>query len=585
VIFGALNIAASGLKSQQKAIDVVSHNIANVNTPGYSRQTSQLGTLSPEQLGQFDFGRGVNLNNISRSVDQVVSQSMLKNNPQQGYWTEVKTGLNSIESVFGSLQGTGLSAAMNDFFLAAQQMANAPADAAQQANMRTKSATLSLELSNMSKQLTDTQRITDQKIDQNLLSANGLLKQIAALNIQISQHEGSARGLIGAANDLRDQRDQAVRDLSKLLPVQQVNTSDGGLLLQTMGGDLLVQDGRAQQLERGTVANSGFGNIVLAGTNIPVTGLDQGGSIGGSIALRDGHLASYVKELDSIAINLSFAVNQINASGVGKSRLSQVQSGLGVVNAGLAVNDVTQNNPFAAQIQNGTFTMHVYDAAGAPLTPASSGTITIAAGTSTMATIAADITANVPGVTATVDAVTGKLLIDAGVDANGNPQTVGFSNDSSNFLAAYQVNSLFQGNSAASLRLSDAVQADAGMISTGQIDLLTSTINVADNKAALLLVGLQNKAISIDGSASASLNDRASQLSTQYGNDVTLSRQQETFFKGEADSLSQQRQAFSGVNVDEELVSMIKFQRAYQASAKVIQTSNQMMDSLMGLIR
>jgi len=578
VIFGALNVAASGLKSQQKAIDVVSHNIANVNTPGYSRQTSQLVTLSPEQLGKLDFGRGVNLSNISRSVDQVVDQAMLKNNPQQAYWTEVKSGLNSIESLFGSLQGTGLSAAMNDFFLAAQQMGNAPADVAQKNNMRTKSATLSIEISSMSKQLTETQRITDQKIDQNLFSANALLKQIASLNMQISQHESSAQGLIGAANDLRDQRDQAVRDLSTLLPVQNVRTNDGGLLLQTLGGDLLVQGGNAQQLARGTVANSSFANIVIAGTTTPVTGLDQGGAIGGSIALRDGRLAGYIKDLDSLAVNLSFAMNQTNASGVGSSRLSQVQSGLGAVNAALPVNDISQNNPFSAQIQNGTFTMHVYDAAGVPLTPASKGTITITAATSSMTSIAADITALVPGVTASVGA-TGKLLIDAGVN------TVGFSNDSSNFLAAYQVNSLFQGNSAASLKLSDAVQANAGMISTGQIDLLTSAVNAGDNKAALLMVGLQNQAIAIDGSTSASLNDRTSSLSTQYGNDVSLARQQETFFKGEADSLSQQRQAFSGVNIDEELVSMIKFQRAYEASAKVIQTSNQMLDSLMGLIR
>jgi len=577
VIFGALNVAASGLKSQQKAIDVVSHNIANVNTPGYSRQTSQLVTLSPEQLGKLDFGRGVNLSNISRSVDQVVDQAMLRNNPQQAYWTEVKSGLNSIESLFGSLQGTGLSAAMNDFFLAAQQMGNAPADAAQKNNMRTKSSTLTFELSSMSKQLTETQRITDQKIDQNLFSVNALLKQIGSLNVQISQRESSAQGLIGTANDLRDQRDQAVRDLSTLLPVQNVRTNDGGLLLQTMGGDLLVQGGNAQQLERGAVANSNFANIVIAGTTVPVSGLDQGGAIGGSIALRDGRLAGYIKDLDSLAVNLSFAMNQINASGVGSSRLSQVQSALGAPNAALPLNDVSQNNPFAAQIQNGTFTMHVYDAAGVPLTPASKGAITITAA-STMTSVAADITALVPGVTASVDA-TGKLLIDAGVN------TVGFSDDSSNFLAAYQVNSLFQGNSAASLKLSDAVLADAGMISTGKIDLLSSAINVGDNKAALLMVGLQNQAIAIDGSISASLNDRTSSLSTQYGNDVGLARQQETFFKGEADSLSQQRQAFSGVNVDEELVSMIKFQRAYEASAKVIQTSNQMLDSLMGLIR
>jgi len=579
VIFSALNVAASSLKTQQKAIDVVSHNIANVNTPGYSRQKAELGTLSPEQLGAFDFGRGVGLGSISRSVDQVVNQALLKNGPQQNYWQELKAGLNSIENVFGSLQSTGLSAAMDDFFFAAQQMANAPEDAAQKFNMRTKSTALATQISSMSNQLQAVQQTANANIDQNLLSANNLLTTIGSLNVQIRQHEGTSQGLIGAANDLRDQRDQAVRDLSAFMPIQDVRTAAGGVLLQTVSGDLLVQDGEVRQLARGAVgANGNFQSIVIAGTNTAVSGLDKGGKIGGSIALRDDRVAGYIKDLDNIAVNLSFAINQANASGVGSSRVSQVQSGLGVVNSALSVSDAAQNNPFAAQIQNGSFTVHVFDAAGVPLTPASKATITITAGVSTMASIAADIGANVPGVTASVD-VSGKLLMNAGAN------TVGFSDDSSNFLAAYQVNSLFQGTSAASLKVSDAVQADAGMISTGQIDLLTSGINVGDNRAALLMVDLQNKPASLDGATAVTLSARTSLLSTKYGNDVALASQQQSFFQAEASSLNQQRQAFSGVNVDEELVSMIKFQRAYEASAKVIQTTNQMLDSLMGLIR
>jgi len=579
VIFSALNVAASSLKTQQKAIDVVSHNIANVNTPGYSRQKAELGTLSPEQQGAFDFGRGVGLSSISRSVDQVVNQALLKNGPQQNYWQELKTGLNSIENVFGSLQSTGLSAAMDDFFFAAQQMANAPADMAQKINMRTKSTALAIQMSGMSNQLHAVQQTADANINQNLVSANNLLTTIGSLNVQIRQHEGTSQGLIGAANDLRDQRDQAVRDLSAFMPIQDVRTAGGGVLLQTVSGNLLVQDGEVRQLARGAVgANGSFQSIVIAGTNTAVSGLDKGGKIGGSIALRDDRVAGYIKDLDNIAVNLSFAINQANASGVGSSRVSQVQSGLGVVNSALPVSDAAQNNPFAAQIKNGSFTVHVFDAAGVPLTPASKATITVTAGASTMASIATDISANVPGVTASVD-ISGKLLMNAGAN------TVGFSDDSSNFLAAYQVNSLFQGTSAASLKVSDAVQADAGMISTGQIDLLTSGINVGDNRTALLMVDLQNKPASLDGTTAVTLSARTSLLSTKYGNDVALASQQQSFFQAEASSLNQQRQAFSGVNVDEELVSMIKFQRAYEASAKVIQTTNQMLDSLMGLIR
>ena len=99
------------------------------------------------------------------------------------------------------------------------------------------------------------------------------------------------------------------------------------------------------------------------------------------------------------------------------------------------------------------------------------------------------------------------------------------------------------------------------------------------------MMNLQNAAVSFDGSNSVSLSARTSTLSTIYGNDVALATQQTSFHTAEASSLMQQRQALSGVNVDEELVNMIKYQRSYEASAKIIQTSNQMLSTLMGLIR
>ncbi|MDQ6995670.1 MAG: flagellar basal body rod C-terminal domain-containing protein, partial [Mariprofundaceae bacterium] len=252
--------------------------------------------------------------------------------------------------------------------------------------------------------------------------------------------------------------------------------------------------------------------------------------------------------------------------------------GQGVLNQALPVVDAAQKNPFSAQmVVPGSFTLHAYDSAGAPLTPTSKATISVTA-TSTMASIAAAISASGLGVTASVD-VGGHLVMNAGANK------MGFGNDTSNFLAAYQINTIFQGTNAATLKVSAAVQADAGLISSGKIDATTSAIQLGDNQAALQMMNLQNAAVSFDGSNSASLSARTSTLSTIYGNDVSLATQQTSFHTAEASSLMQQRQAMSGVNVDEELVSMIKYQHAYQASAKVIQTSSQMLNTLMGLIR
>ncbi|MDQ6973642.1 MAG: flagellar basal body rod C-terminal domain-containing protein, partial [Mariprofundaceae bacterium] len=175
--------------------------------------------------------------------------------------------------------------------------------------------------------------------------------------------------------------------------------------------------------------------------------------------------------------------------------------------------------------------------------------------------------------------VGGHLVMNAGVNK------LGFANDTSNFLGAYQINTIFQGTNAATMQVSAAVQADAGLIATGKIDAVTSAIQKGDNQAALQMMNLQNTAVSFDGSNRASLSERTSTLSTLYGNDTALATQQTSFYTAEGSALLQQRQALSGVNVDEELVNMIKYQRSYEASAKVIQTSSQMLSTLMGLIR
>ncbi len=580
MISNALNLASGSLKAQQKAMDVVANNMANVNTPGYSKQVANMSPLAPDQQGGLTFGRGVQVGNISRSINPIIDQAMLKNGGQQGYWQNLQTGLTSLEATFGSLQNTGLSAAMDGFFSATQQMANAPLDVAQKINVRSKSTSLVSEISNMSQQLTAAQTQADSKITQDITAVNTLLDKVASLNTQISNIENTSQQGVGSANDLRDQRDQTVRDIAKYMPVQQVTVNQGGVLLQSKGGDLLVQGSTVNHLGRSTaLASNGFQDVVIAGTQQAVAGIDQSGSIGGSIALRDQRLAGYVQNLNSVAVNLMFGVNQANASGVGSSLASTVTSSQAVLDTAAAVNSTVQKNPFAAQmVVPGQFDIHVYDSTGAPLTPTSKITVPVTA-TSTMSSIAASISANTLGVTASVDA-TGHLNIQA-----GGTNQMGFANDTSNFLAAYQINNVFQGSSAADIQVSTAVQADAGLIATGKIDATTSVIQAGDNQAALQMLQLQNTAVSFDGSGSASLHERVAVMSTTYGNDVALAQQQNSFYTAEGSSLLQQRQSLSGVNVDEELVSMMKYQRSYEASAKIIQTSNQMLSTLMGLIR
>ncbi len=574
--FQALNVAASSLRAQQKAIDVVSHNIANVNTPGYSRQAPNIVTTTPESIGGLDFGRGINLKSIGRSVDPLIANSQRENTSQFQFWNHVSTGLTTIENSFGSLDSTGLAASVNDFFLSWQQLSNNPQDTAQKYNVRNKSEALIIQLGNMQTQLGNGQVQLDQSIDQQLADANLKIDEISALTQQITAHEAGKQGQTSIANDLRDQRDQAVRDLAKIIPIQNVSTQDGGLLIQTKGGDLLTQDGVARHLTRSSVSSTGYQGIVIENTNQQVQGLEFGGTLGGTIKLRDEYYQGYMDTLDSFASNLAFSTNQIQSNAGSATRLSQVQSGQGATNPTLALNDAAQNTAFASQVQAGGFNIHVYDAAGSPLIPTSKTTINIAAG-STMNDVATTLNA-VVGLSATVDSA-GRLNIDAGSN------TVAFADDTSNFLAAYEINSFFHGSTAGNITLSQPILNDVTSIGTGYIDPTTSLLQTGDNRAAVNIMNLQDTALSVDGSTPASLHERISSLSSRYGLDVGVANQQKSYREAESISLTQQREAISGVNVDEELIAMMKFQRAYEASAKIITTSNQMMDSLMGILR
>ncbi len=576
MILGSLSVAATSLKAQQKAMDVVSHNIANVNTKGYSRQVANIASLTSEKIGGLSLGRGVEVNSVRRIVDTIINKAEITNGSKLAFWNAQQSGLNAVENVFGSLQSTGLASALDKFFLSWKQLANNPQDTGIKSNVRAKSSSLVNSLSNMRSQLSTVQANTNSNIDQAIIRANQVLDKIASLSVQINRQEVGGKGITGQANDLRDQRDQALRDLSKIIPVQQVSTLDGSFMIQTINGDLLAQDNIARHLARGSAITGSFADIVIAGTGSPITSLAQGGEIGGMIELRDNKLGNYINQIDSLAANLIFSVNQLHANGAPASHLSSISAEQGS-NATLAIDNANQTAPFAAQIKTGSFNVHVYDNTGAA-TPAGGTSITITAGTSTMTTIAASINA-IAGVTAAVDS-NGKLSITAAAG-----QTFTLSDDTSNMLAAYEINTFFQGNNANSIALSNRVQNDANAINTGKVTPASSYIAVADNSIALSITALQNTLISVDGSTAASLHDRTTSLSTRFGTDSGIAKQQQDFRTVEAESLQNQRQVISGVNIDEELISMITFQRAYQASAKVITTSNQMLDSLLGLIR
>jgi flagellar hook-associated protein 1 FlgK len=578
MISDALNIAASALAAQQQAIDVVSQNVSNVNTAGYSRQTPELAALAPTVINGLSIGSGVSVDNIQRAANPVLNQAIAGNDSQVAYWQAMQQGLSGLDATFGSIGGTTLNSSLDSFFQSFQTLANNPQSAASQQAVVTSAQGLATQITGMDQQLTSQENGSYQQIPTMLDSVNSLLDKIASLNANISNQYAISTS---PPSTLLDQRDAAINALSKLIPVQQVSTataSTGGIMLQTPGGDMLVSGDTAQHLALGSSSTATQVNIVYQGTNTPVTGLDQGGQLGGTVA-TNSKIAGYLTQLNSLAANLAFSVNQLQASGTGSSAVSSYTAGQVAANpAGntTAVN-LDTNVPFASQIQSGSFKIYVLNAAGSPVN-AGGTTITVTAGTSTLAGIAGQINAaGVTGLSASIS--NGKLTI------SGGSNRVVFGSDSSNFLAAYEVNGFFHGSNAADLSVAAAVQADPGRVATTAIDPTTSTVPAGGNGVAQAIYALSQSAVSIDGTTAASFSTRASGLAGTYGQDTAGAKQQLSAKQAVGTSLANQWQSISGVNLDQEMVSMLQFQQAYQASAKIITTTNSMLSSLMGVIQ
>ncbi len=570
MIFQGLNIAATSLKTQQTAMDVLSHNIANVNTPGYSRQTPNLVTAQPEFVNGITLGRGVDVGSVSRSLDPFISQLMANNQAQSGYWDTTSHYLQSIESVFGTLDTAGLNSALDSFFASWQQLSNNPSGLAERLSVNSSAQALGSHLSSMSVQLKQAQAQVDLDITQALADANSILDQIASLNGRIA-----GDSTVGAAsNDLLDQRDQLVQQLNRILPVQNVNASGGQFILQSSDGALLVQGVEVNHLVGQGVPGFALQSIAVEGSGLLALKAGEG-SLSALLDMRDTKLQGYNDQLDQLASNLAFSVNSIHASGAGNVQ-SHVFSSTGSTPAPtMLLSDPNQTIPFAGQIVNGSFNIHVVDAAGVPVN-AGGTPITVDPALMSLNDIAIAISA-VPGVTAQIDGA-GHLVIDGGANS------IAFSGDNSNFLAAVGINTFFSGQSAADIAVNPEVIGDPNRIATGAIDIATSTVDPGDNSVASAIFRLQSSAMTLTGSGAMTLSERSEKLLVGYGNETAVAMQQQTFITSQSESLASRRDAVSGVNVDEEMIKMIEYQRAYQASAKVIQTTNQMLDSLMGLL-
>jgi len=218
----ALEIGKTGLNIYRVATEVTSQNIANVNTPGYSRQRIIMESAPPTTSNGFPLGSGVRIATVERYYDGLIQKQLVNAQTTQGFDTTKSTVLQQIEPTFNEIANDGLGTAIADFFGAWQDLSLNPTGSTERQTVLTRSQLLVDNFHSVDKSLTDAISTQDQSLVPLTNGMNATLQSIAKLNGQIRYTEQVS----GNANEMRDQRDQLVRDLSKQTSISFTENND-----------------------------------------------------------------------------------------------------------------------------------------------------------------------------------------------------------------------------------------------------------------------------------------------------------------------------------------------------------------------
>ena len=312
-----VDIGKSALFTAQQAISVAGHNIANVNTPGFSRQVVSLAENRPGNGSPGQIGTGVHAESIRRSFDSFVEGQLLASRERLGEFTASSNALARLEPLFGDANNLGIGAGLNEFFGALQDVATNPNDLSARTVFLSKATALAGRFNQSAADLTAAQEFLDRQVGQTITDVNRLTTQIADLNVKISGAESSGQ----QANDLRDERGVALADLGELIEISSIEDATGQLTVFAGRGHVLVDKERTYQLVGvPDLSNNGLLDVHYDAGAGPTTSLApviQSGRLKGLLDVRDQTIPSLRASLDTLASELVAQVNQQHRLGFG----------------------------------------------------------------------------------------------------------------------------------------------------------------------------------------------------------------------------------------------------------------------------
>ena len=302
----SLSIATGALSAEQGALDATTNNVANVNTPGYSRLRPVLTESDPVILGSVTYGTGVSLERLQSLRDPILQFRIQEETSQQGQLNALVTAMQQAQVQF-STSNSDIGTQISNFFSSLEQLSTDPTNLALRQGVLTAAGNLASAFNNTSNSLTQQRSNLDLNVSQDVSQINTLTAQIATLNTRISQLQGVNQD----ASAFIDQRDVLIGQLSNLIDVSSIQ-SDNGLTLTTSNGAALVVGGQSFALTTQT-DSSGMQDIYAQGNNI--TAALTSGDLAGLLQMRDQNIPGLLSNLDTLAAGIANAVNSAHQGG------------------------------------------------------------------------------------------------------------------------------------------------------------------------------------------------------------------------------------------------------------------------------
>jgi flagellar hook-associated protein 1 FlgK len=564
-LFSAIQGSANALRVNQLGLQVVGNNIANVNSPGYIRQELIQAPAYGYRTGELIIGQGVESIGIQQKVDELVLGRMRETQSQLSYQEQVESSNGDIEGLLNELSDKDLSTKFSSLANAFQDIANQPGSEPIRAIAIQRGQELANQLRSISNGVSESASRNRTEVGLAVDQVNRLSNTIAKLNQRIVEIEG---GTNSSAVGLRDERITALDELSTYVDISVTEQLNGSVTV-FVGGDYIVSDGIprnvvAKRIEDGEDSSGIELRFVDTDSRLVV----QGGKLRGLYdSIQANSQNGFIGKIDSLARDIIHVVNRIHSQGQGTKGFTALTGETVIAKANVPFE--VSNPEF--NIDNGSFVIKLTDARTKLTT---SFDIPVQQQGSLNDTTAEQIAQRLDSISGISASITndGRLQIQS----DSSAVSFSFAEDTSGALAALGINTFFVGNSAANIGVRSGITQD-----NSQLAISSDGVANGGNNAIKIAEAFNEPSDLLGGRS----------LSGIYGTIVSETTREINSQKGVTDGLRNFLQTLeakhlgvSGVNLDEEAVKMLLYQRAFQATSKLVTAVSEMLDTLVNII-